>query len=482
MYYPCEQEKLDQFVVKMQGRDWGRLTDNFWVCWSYAGKPGEFDWFDDMSMIIQNFQMSAKVAKDAGFRGLAFDPELYGGIDLFHYQEGLKYHSSKTLEAYQEQAFRRGAEIMCAINEVYPDITLLFLFGGEPSKEETTQYRGLLGPFVDGFLSECGPDASVIDGNESSYYACTENDLAAYRQRIVEQKRECSHVPEKYARHLKVGLGIWPDAGNKAGMSFDIHEYGRNYRTPDELAYTLHHALRYSDEYVWLWRGDIQWLQKTVSVIDEEGKFVSKPLPEEYADALQRAHNPELALPVPRGYQEAKSSMRGFINASDLPGWSDDETFGDLWDVFEDLGDLPLKWHFQLDDKGMGEQRGWHAAGFDDSQWPEIEIRQFWERQGHAYQHYDGTAWYRTEFSFAGLPEDKLVYLAFGAVNDDANVSVNGQRVTIADVGRQGKRFLVDVTNMLKTSDVNKVAVQVTEEKGLGGIWKNVKLVTERKN
>ena len=134
MYYPCKQEVLDKFAAKMRNRDWGRLTDNFWVCWSYAGKPGEFDWFDDMSMIVENFRMAAKAAKQAGFKGLAFDSELYAGVALFRYYEGLKYFASKTLAEYQEQAFRRGAEIMRAINESYPDITLFFCSAANPPR------------------------------------------------------------------------------------------------------------------------------------------------------------------------------------------------------------------------------------------------------------------------------------------------------------------------------------------------------------
>lgn len=260
-------------------------------------------------------------------------------------------------------------------------------------------------------------------------------------------------------------------------MSFDINEFGSNYRTPDELAYTLHHALRYTDEYVWLWRGDIKWLEKKVSVIDDNGKFVYKPLPQGYVDAPQRARDPNLSLPTARGFQEAKSSMRGFINASDLPGWSDEETFADMWDKFDYLCDVPLKWHFQLDQKNVGVENGWHEPTFDDKGWPKIEIKQFWERQGYNYQHYDGAAWYRTEFKVPKLPQDKRIYFAFGAVNDGAVVYVNGKMASVSKVGRKGKRFLVDVTNLLKSEEMNQIAVKVSEKDGLGGIWKNVKVV-----
>jgi len=479
MYYPCEQEKLDKFAANMQKRDWGRLTDNFWVCWSYAGKPGEFDWFDDMSLIVQNFRMAAAAVRKAGLKGLAFDSEVYGGVALFKYYEGLKYFDSKTLEEYQEQAFKRGAEIMRAITESYPDITVFFLFGGRPSEDDNPAYTGLLGPFIDGFLSECGPKATVVDGNEGSYYASTEADIVKHRAGITEKKLACSRVPEKYSRHLKVGFGIWPDAGNKAGMSFDVNDLNHNYRTPDELAYTLHHALRYTDEYVWLWRGDIKWLEKKVSVIDDYGKFVHKPLPNGYVAALQRARQANLDLPTARGYKEAKASMRGYINASDLPGWSDEEAFGDMWDEFEHICDLPLHWRFKLDPKETGFQNGWHEQSFDDARWPKIEIRQFWEHQGYAYRHYDGSAWYRTDLLVPELPQNKGIYLAFGAINDEASVYINGQPAS-SEVAQQGRRFLIDVTDLLKSSERSIIAIQVSGKSGLGGIWKNVKLVAAK--
>lgn len=479
MFYPCKQEDLDRFVAAMRKRDWGRLTDNFWVCWSYAGEPGQFDWFDDMSMIVNNFRMAAAAAKQAGFKGLAFDPELYGGVALFRYYEGLKYFGTKSLAEYQEQVFQRGAEIMRAINESFPDITVFFLFGGNPA-EDGKSYADLLGPFIDGFLSECGPQATVVDGCEEAYYASTEADLAGHRARIFEQKRACSRVPERYRKHLKAGLGIWPDAGNKAGMSFDLQDFRRNYRTPEELAYTLHQALRYSDEYVWLWRGSLKWLEQKVTVIDERGKFVDKPLPAGYLEALQRAREPQLALPPARGYHDGLKGMRGVIHASDLPGWSDEEAFEDLWAEFELVTDLPLRWRFALDPQGGGVKGEWFQPAFDDARWPEIAIKEFWEHQGEPYRYYDGVAWYRTTFTVPSWPAERRLYLAFGAVNDEAVVYVDGQPAPLVEVGRKGPRFLVEVTGRLKPGATSLLAVQVTERGGLGGIWKNVKLVAAR--
>jgi beta-galactosidase/beta-glucuronidase len=172
--------------------------------------------------------------------------------------------------------------------------------------------------------------------------------------------------------------------------------------------------------------------------------------------------------------------MRGVIRAADLPGWSDEETFGDLWENFEWITDLPQRWRFALDPKGRGAQEGWFGPDFEDSGWPEIEIREFWEHQGEPYRYYDGVAWYRTRFQVPSLPPGRRLYLAFGAVNDEATVYLDGQPLSIAEAGRKGPRFLVEVTDQMRPGAGNLLAVQVTEGGGLGGIWKNVKLVAAK--
>ena len=95
---------------------------------------------------------------------------------------------------------------------------------------------------------------------------------------------------------------------------------------------------------------------------------------------------------------------------------------------------------------------------------------------------YDGAAWYRLDYTPPELPADKRIYLAFGAVSEEAAVYVNGRQVYASRFGEniRHKRFLVDVTGMLQAARPCCLAVRVWNTGWCGGIWKNVKLVAEK--
>ena len=62
-------------------------------------------------------------------------------------------------------------------------------------------------------------------------------------------------------------------------------------------------------------------------------------------------------------------------------------------------------------------------ADFDDSHWAAINIGQAWEDQG--YVGYDEGAWYRARIE-VDAEEGRPVHLAFGGVDNNAYVYVNG--------------------------------------------------------
>ncbi|HTL30970.1 MAG TPA: hypothetical protein VL282_17195, partial [Tepidisphaeraceae bacterium] len=75
----------------------------------------------------------------------------------------------------------------------------------------------------------------------------------------------------------------------------------------------------------------------------------------------------------------------------------------------------------------------------------------------------------------------KKIYLAFGAVDEDAQVWLNGKKIGAHELGELGwdEVFEFDVTPLLHAGD-NEVAVRVFDRTGPGGIWKSVKLLTSR--
>jgi hypothetical protein len=285
---------------------------------------------------------------------------------------------------------------------------------------------------------------------------------------------------EAYREHHKAGFSFWADCwgNNGAGRAFDVEDFETNYYTPLEMAYSIHWALAYSDKYVWMWPGAINWWNRTVNTVNDAGEEVTVPLPHEYVEALELAHQPT----VPEPPRDRKPNTWRIESASKWKNWKDDDVFGDLWNEYEFVADLPLAWNFALDPDEEGLEEGYEKPGFDDSGWRKIKIREFWEPQ--CCSPYDGQAWYRVTMKSPEIPADAgNLLLAFGAVADEATVYVNGSKVYASVPGDniRHKRFLVDVTDVWKPGEENQVTVRVWNVSWCGGIWKNVKLIAEKK-
>ena len=77
---------------------------------------------------IRSYYVMAAAAKQAGFKGICFDTEYYEGLPLFGFHR-MRHHATRSFEAYQAQVRSKAAAIMRAVNESFPDITILVLFG-----------------------------------------------------------------------------------------------------------------------------------------------------------------------------------------------------------------------------------------------------------------------------------------------------------------------------------------------------------------
>ncbi|HOJ75154.1 MAG TPA: hypothetical protein PLQ89_05565 [Phycisphaerae bacterium] len=477
--------KLDAWATETAAKNLGRHTDNFFLCYSVPGKDASaFDWFDEHPWIVENWRLMAAAAKKAGFKGICFDTEYYEGLPLFGYSSA-RHSKTRTFEEYRRQVYTRAAEIMRAVNQEFPDITILILFGYSGSFHGVPQHAAsraehytLVAAFVDGLLSECGPQARVFDMHEQCFSFRVPGSYARARAMMTDLLAETSYDPERYRRHHRVGFSFWADCWENASEDrpFDVDVLDNNYYTPEEFAYSLHQALAYSDGYVWMWPGVIRWWDRTARTVDENGKEVVRPLPQAYIDALKQAHAPSLPEP-PR---DRKPNTYRVLPANTQEGYSDEATFGDLWQTHEFIADLPLEWRFQIDPDEKGLEQGWHRPQFDDSAWPTIRIREFWEPQG--YSPYDGAAWYRLSYTPPELPKGRRVYLAFGGVAEEATVFVNGRELYASPYGEniRHKRFCVDVTDELKPGQPCPLAVRVWNTGWCGGIWKNVKLVASK--
>ncbi|MBZ0159113.1 hypothetical protein [Candidatus Methylomirabilis sp.] len=226
------------------------LTDNFLpVALSASGSAADLTWFDDgrWNTIVNNFGVLARIAKQAGLKGIMLDPEDYHAA-IFSYpaQRG---KVDRPFAAYQEVARKRGRQVMTAIAAHQPKAVIFTLFGFTlPFSElrggrhlEETEY-GLLRAFYDGLLEAMPEGAVLIDGYEYAYpFKERRQFLEGYR-RIHQDALQVSAVPEEYQKKVKAGFGLMLDYGSRP-----------DYRTPQALRQALTYAMEISDGYVWLY-------------------------------------------------------------------------------------------------------------------------------------------------------------------------------------------------------------------------------------
>lgn len=431
--------------------------------------PGKCDWFDDdaWSQIFAKARVLAELCRVGGFIGFVFDTEQYVGKPFtYHLQPQSAKH---TYAEYAQQAYERGRQLMIAIAQVKPDIVVLMTYG--PSYPATQLSRGLkieqasyglLPPFVDGMLERAG-QATVVDGYEQSYGYRRHEDFAKGRRLIKEEAASLSRDPKLYRERLQAGFALWLNYGAR----FDERDFEKNYFTPDELEHALHFALRETDRFVWIYTGEFNWRKMKLSP--------------DYAEAIRNARGPHDLNWRPREPAKQKRQKRpeDFPKAASRADHADEVVFRRLWGKYEELMDLPKQWKFKPDPSDAGQKERWFASDHRDDDWKPIKIGEWWEPQGHVY---DGYAWYRLELEIPATAANRKVLLAFGAVDEQAWIYVNGKLAGQHTLGPPGWTvpFEIDVTQHLQPGRMNVIAVRAHDTLGVGGIWKSVKLIGPR--
>ena len=141
---------------------------------------------------------------------------------------------------------------------------------------------------------------------------------------------------------------------------------------------------------------------------------------------------------------------------------------------------VPRWWRFRPDPKNVGKGQGWYTPSYDDADWGPGDTFTFWEGW---IGEYDGYAWYRTRVH---LPEElrgKAIRLYFGGLDEEGWIYVNGHLVHVRpfDPPEGGRTpFEVDITDAVRFDEENLLAVRVLDRSGAGGIWRPVKIVTDR--
>ena len=137
----------------------------------------------------------------------------------------------------------------------------------------------------------------------------------------------------------------------------------------------------------------------------------------------------------------------------------------------DNMGFSRQGWRFKTDPEEVGEKQGWYRADFDDSGWrTDVYIRTSWQNYFKGVYH--GAAWYRRVFRSPTAGAWDKAYLHFEGVDEEAWVWLNGQFVGKHAEGPDGwnEPFLVDVTEALKSGEINQLTVRARNTAGGGGI------------
>jgi hypothetical protein len=307
---------FDAEVEMLQSITFGKLTDNFQM---FNARTGGIDWFDDaaFAVVLGNARVAAEVVRDAGLKGLFFDVEQVDD-PVWSYPTP---PDVDTFPRYEAEAHRRGVQLMAALIEVKPDITILATVSTSevfrsvcienvPFVEE--RYR-LLPAFLDGMAeakAAAGAPALIVDGFVGSYGARDVRSFPLYRELIqgnwpgvidkwfpgitsyrfgrlalpwpTEPALMCApEVRAKLTRDMPAGFGVLLDVEAFDGMDFHLApaEHDMNYFPPGALEVALSAALHSAERYVFLWSTTMDWI----------GVSSQPRPPREYVDCVARA-------------------------------------------------------------------------------------------------------------------------------------------------------------------------------------------------
>jgi len=239
-------------LAPMASLDFTNLKENLGLV--QGSTPPDF--FDDWSVVIQNFANMARAAKDSGLKGICFDNEQYHA-PWGNYGSQTKYYSSKTLAEYGVQARLRGKQVMEAMVAEYPNIVFMTLHGpyvSEPDAPAALQFpqwqssNELLGPFFAGHVEGAGSTGCSMDGGEIYTLRTADDFRVSYgwrRNDLPSDSIDCSFIPESLR-------SAWP---GRSSISFGVYDctFGGASMNATVLRSTLANAMKQADRYVWFY-------------------------------------------------------------------------------------------------------------------------------------------------------------------------------------------------------------------------------------
>jgi hypothetical protein len=278
----CTETELRPALEDLKATTFRRFTHNFL---RFNTAPADIDWFDNFAAVRNNARLAARVAREGKCAGILFDDEEYQG-KLFTFPK-LRDAKTKSWDEYAAQVRKRGREVMEAMQEGYPDLTVLLTFGHSQTRRKSNASRkpitessyGLLASFLDGMVDAVRGSTKLIDGYEPSYGY---KEKQQFEEGYDVMRRKVLPIvadPAKYAKVVTSGFGVWMDKDWRE-RGWHVADLKQNYFTPEALEASVRAALQRCDEYVWVYSESPRWWSEPGGPVE---------LPEPYAAALRRA-------------------------------------------------------------------------------------------------------------------------------------------------------------------------------------------------
>ena len=241
--------------------------------------PGDVDWFDEdgWRIVTEHWRLLSRLAKQGGLRGLLFDAEPYTPPHSQFLYRAQPQRDNHTFAEYRTIARQRGREVMTAVREEFPDVSIFsyrlfsdmlgLLDSGDLDRAIEPHTYSLLPAFVDGWLDVMPPTMRIIEGTEDIGYranSSAEYSAAYTRLRLRLPEFVAPEHREKVRRQFFVGQSLYLDAHvNPPDNPWHIDREGS---TPAaRLAANVASALAASDGVVWLYGEKARWWPSTDS-------------------------------------------------------------------------------------------------------------------------------------------------------------------------------------------------------------------------
>ena len=166
---------------------------------------------------------------------------------------------------------------------------------------------------------------------------------------------------------------------------------------------------------------------------------------------------------------EAWTSQEGFASSEEFKNIASSMKAGDLDAMLKDrqeaLREQMEKLQGGLEANPLTDE--WKTSGFDDSNWPKMNLPGLWEGQG--LTNVDGTVWFRKIITLTDAEAGQPATLELAKIDDNDETFVNGTKVGETNDYNSARKYNISA-GLLKTGK-NVFVVKVVDTGGGGGFY-----------